>query len=198
MLPESELLHDIKITFLGISNVGKTSIIKQFHDNTFEDSFVPTIGVEFLNHTMSIDGNRFCVKLLDTAGQEKYRSLSGVYLRDSDGCVFVFDLTNSNSFKELPFYFTIYQENLYELPPVLLLGNKSDLSENMITDKEINQMMTKYHISNYFEVSALTGTNIRESIECLIRDIVIHNRKKTEKNSVSIIDYGDKKQKSCC
>lgn len=85
----------IKIMVLGNSGVGKTSFIHQFFDGTFNNKYCTTVGIDFREKTMHIDGRSISIQLWDTAGQERYRSLSTSFYRDAMGFILIFDVTNT-------------------------------------------------------------------------------------------------------
>ena len=88
----------IKVVVIGDSGVGKTSIIQMFQNLRFTDHFKPTIGADFSNKEISIDGKIVTLQIWDTAGQERYQSLGTAFYRGADCCVLVYDITSTTSF----------------------------------------------------------------------------------------------------
>jgi Ras-related protein Rab-6A len=101
---ESTSMCDIKykIVFLGSMSVGKSSIIERFTYGNFDDNHQDTVGIDFLSKNHHYNGHLYRLLLWDTAGQEKFRSLIPAYLRDAHCAVFVYDVTCSQSFSDLP------------------------------------------------------------------------------------------------
>ena len=104
---ESNTMHmKYKIVFLGDQNVGKTSLILRFTQDTFDSSYQvsqlqfhtsfyqATIGIDFLSKTMYVDDKMVRLQLWDTAGQERFRSLIPSYIKDSSVAVVVYDITS--------------------------------------------------------------------------------------------------------
>ena len=181
---------DLKITIVGNSSVGKTSIIHKFIDRNFDQKITATVSGSFKSKKIKIDPFTVAnLRIWDTAGQERYRSLTSNYLRGSNGILVVFDLANKNSFEELDKWMEIIRDVIAENKiEKILVGNKSDLPEE---EKEIsNEMATKYaeeHNMKYFSVSAKEGLNIDLLFEQLGNDCIKNlqeqeNEKEENKN----------------
>ena len=103
--------RNCKVVLLGESGVGKTSIISRFINDTFEEGLVTTTGASYAGKDMVFkDFNNQVVKfeIWDTAGQEKYRSLTQIFYKDSQIAILVYDITNEESFEEIEKYW--YQQ----------------------------------------------------------------------------------------
>ena len=81
--------------------MGKTSLIQMFEHSKFTDNFKPTIGADFSNKEIQIDGKNVTLQIWDTAGQERYQSLGVAFYRGADCCFLVYDITNTWSFENL-------------------------------------------------------------------------------------------------
>ena len=96
-----------KVVLLGESGVGKTCIIARFINNTFEDNLISTTGASYAGKTMTFDeygGKSIKFEIWDTAGQEKYRSLTKIFYKDAGAAILVYDITRKESFDELQKY----------------------------------------------------------------------------------------------
>ena len=202
-------LVEYKIILVGDSGVGKTSILKKFINNEFNEDIKCTINVDFFSKSIKIDKNLYTnLKIYDTAGQEKYRALIKKYYQGTDGIILVFDLTNENSFNKLKSWINEVSDNT-EKAQIILVGNKADLIERKI-DEETAENFAKQKDMKYIETSAKEGTNILLLFEELALDI---NKKKQNDSSVVELEHVDtyvfrrreinkeiknKKENKCC
>jgi small GTP-binding protein len=202
-------LVEYKIILVGDSGVGKTSILKKFINNEFNEDIKCTINIDFFSKSIKIDKNLYTnLKIYDTAGQEKYRALIKNYYQGTDGIILVFDLTNENSFNKLKSWINEVSDNT-EKAQIILVGNKADLIERKI-DEETAENFAKQRDMKYIETSAKEGTNILLLFEELALDI---NKKKQNDSSVVELEHVDtyvfrrreinkeiknKKENKCC
>ena len=91
----------IKVVLIGDAAVGKSSILLKYVDNTFEDTYVCTIGVDFKIKSLEIDNKRIKLQVWVTAGQERFKPITKCYFRGSHGCIVLFDITNRSSFNNV-------------------------------------------------------------------------------------------------
>ena len=92
----------VKVVAIGDSGVGKTSMIQMFEHTRFTENFKPTIGADFSNKEITIDGKVVTLQIWDTAGQERYQSLGTAFYRGADCAFLVYDITNTWSFDNIP------------------------------------------------------------------------------------------------
>ena len=162
----------LKIGFLGDASVGKTCIISRFINNTFDKEKPCTVSAYFESKKLKIDPfNEADLKIWDTAGNEKYRSLAKNYLRDSDGIVFVFDLSNKTSFDDLDSWVDEIKDIVDEEAVRILAGNKCDLSDIKVSREEINKYAEEHNMK-YLEISAKEGINIESLFEILATNCI--------------------------
>ena len=96
-----------KVVLLGESGVGKTCIIARFINNTFEENLISTTGASYAGKTMTFEeygGKSIKFEIWDTAGQEKYRSLTKIFYKDAGAAILVYDITRKESFEEIQKY----------------------------------------------------------------------------------------------
>jgi Ras-related protein Rab-1A len=153
-----------KLILIGSSGVGKTSILQRYIQKIFNDDYTCTIGVDFFMKSMKIDDKLIKLQLWDTAGTEKFKSITTGYYRGANAAFIVFDLTSRKSFESVSEWIENYYK--YSNPDyerhVILIGNKSDLkNERIITEDEIDDFV-KLNKIKYFETSAKNGENIDE------------------------------------
>ena len=118
----------IKIILIGDTNVGKTCILSKYINNNISIiNCKPTIGVDFLIKQINIDNQLITAQIWDTSGQERFKSLSNVFYRGADACIFVYDITNKSSFNNISYWKQQFLTEHNNNCPMLLLGNKNDL-----------------------------------------------------------------------
>ncbi|XP_030069808.1 ras-related protein Rab-10 isoform X2 [Microcaecilia unicolor] len=130
----------VKLVMAGDSSVGKTSILRRYVDDP-DPSFIATIGIDFKIKTVTIDETMLKLQIWDTAGQERFHTLSVSYFRGAQGFVLVYDITNSDSFKNIEYWM-----------------------------KDILKLAWEYGIP-FFETSAKTNINIDQAFSTLVETI---------------------------
>lgn len=91
----------VKLLLIGSPCVGKTSILRRFADDAYSDSYVPTVGVDFKVRNVDLGGKIVKLQLWDAGGVKKFRSITESHYRGIHGVIFVYDVTNQNSFLSL-------------------------------------------------------------------------------------------------
>ena len=90
-----------KIVIIGNSAVGKSSLLLRFTDDSFNETHLATIGVDFRFRTMEVDGKIVKLQIWDTAGQERFRTITSAYYKGADAVIMVYDVTKTESFQEI-------------------------------------------------------------------------------------------------
>jgi small GTP-binding protein len=173
---------DLKIILLGDSGVGKTSIAGRYIDSAFKDAYQATIQVEKRVKIINEDDKTSLrLNIWDTAGQEKFRSITRQFYRDCHGAFIVFDLTKKSSFNEVRNWIDELKTHGNDDTVIIILGNKSDLTaEREISEEDIkNEIQNNY---KYFEVSAKTGNNISLAFDEL-KKLIMQKIKNNNQNS---------------
>ena len=176
---ESEKKYDyiFKLILIGSSGVGKSSILKRYIQKIFEEEYTCTIGVDFLMKSLNISNKSIKLQLWDTAGTEKFKSITTGYYRGANAAFVVFDLTYKSSFESVSEWIQNYYK--YSNPDsekyVIWIGNKSDLKEKREISEEEIYDFAKNNKIKYFETSAKNGENIDECFyfiaEKLMKDL---------------------------
>lgn len=96
-----EALHIFKILIIGDSSVGKSNILLRFSDNIFYDTFLPTIGVDFKIKNVNVYDKAIKLNIWDTAGQDRFKTITQAYYKGAHGVIVVFDLTEKVSFEHV-------------------------------------------------------------------------------------------------
>ena len=193
----------INIITLGESSVGKSSIINRYVENNFDYNFVSTLGVDFRKKNININGEDIRLKIWDTAGQEKFRSIQKQYYRNSDGILLVFDVTKFDTFNVLEEWINSIKNQTSNDIIVVLVGNKIDLNNKVISDDEIKNFANDNKFK-YFLTSAATGKNINEVFDYIVKEIynIKSKKKKNDGNNNNNKNlkkkYIKRKKKACC
>ncbi|CAF2461420.1 unnamed protein product [Rotaria sp. Silwood2] len=162
-MQHSKCNRPYKILFIGDSAVGKTSLMFRFADNTFTESFTPTIGIDFKVKTILFRDKLIRLQLWDTAGQEKFYNITRSYYRNADAIILVYDRTVASSFQNVSRWMKNIDENAPDDVMRILVGNKSDLHHTIvISSQDGKKLAAKYNV-DYFETSAKSDTNANVS-----------------------------------
>ena len=149
----------LKIILVGDSGIGKTSIINRYHDNTFSPNTFATISMNFISEKIEINNKKIIVNVWDTAGQEQYRSINKLFIKDADIVVFVYDITNRQSFDNLDYWHNFISEELGQTPILALAGNKMDLYEKEEVREEEGEELANEWQANFALLSAKEENN---------------------------------------
>ena len=188
----------LKIITLGNSSVGKTSIIKQYTNKTFEADQMNTIGIDLKTHNTTIENIPIKLKIWDTAGQERFRSIQKQYYKEVDGVLFIYDITNRESFDIIPEWLENVKEIVNENIIGVFLGNKSDLFDSRVVSYEEGEILGKKYNFKFFETSAVNGNYIDDAFYNLIYEIMkkknLINKNDKIINSYEVLekDYNNK------
>jgi Ras-related protein Rab-18 len=163
----------VKILLVGDSGVGKSSLLMRFIDDTFEE-VSPTVGVDFKLKMLNVEGKKLKLTVWDTAGQERFRTLTSSYYRGAQGVVFVYDLTSTESFKNLE---EIWQKEVDMYGTIdnsvkMIVGNKVDKESARAIAKEEGVRFAKEHGCLFLECSAKTKVRVQEAFDELIKGIL--------------------------
>ena len=166
-MTEEDIQH-FKIIFLGDQYVGKSSILNRFYQDKFEQDYQATIGLDFHSKNVDINGNSVRLLLYDTAGQEKFKSLIPMYIRDANIIIVVYDISNKDSFTHTEHWVNETKDLKREDAIFVLVGNKIDLEDQRaVSQKEGEDFATEKGFL-FFEVAAKTGEKVQELFETKI------------------------------
>lgn len=171
----------LKIILIGDGRVGKTSIINKYINNKFNDDESMTQNVCFTEKTILYNEKKYNFAIWDTAGQEKFNSITSIYYRDAKGVLLVYDVTNKKSFDRVKKWIEelkIFNENFV----LVIVGNKFDIKDaEEYVDTKSAEDYSKEHGALHFYTSAKTGHNINEAFESLIMQVINNFEKENKK-----------------
>ncbi|KAK8266160.1 hypothetical protein V6Z12_D12G227500 [Gossypium hirsutum] len=144
MNPEYDYLF--KLLLIGDSGVGKSCLLLRFADDSYLDSYISTIGVDFKIRTVEHDGKIIKLQIWDTAGQERFRTITSSYYRGAHGIIIVYDVTDQESFNNVNQWLNEISRYGSENVNKLLVGNKSDLTAKKVVSPEAAQMNLAFRL----------------------------------------------------
>ena len=189
----SEEDHKIKIAFklllMGDSQVGKTSLLLNYTEHIFPEEHIATIGVEYKDKYIIKDNYNIRLQIWDTAGQERFRSITKSIYRNANGVLFVYDITNKESFANIKNWIKDLQNVGNDIKGIIV-GNKIDLDpERIIDKKDLEEMANKYQMP-FIETSAKQNTFVNDAFNLIIDELL---KDRTEEQ---IVEMFSKKTKS--
>ena len=185
--------EEIKVILIGESGTGKTSLINATMGLKFKESVESTTTNSFSSKTVTIDNKDYVLNLWDTIGQEKFRALTKIFIKDSKIVILVYDITRKESFNELNYWLKMIQDILGEEPILGICGNKSDL----FVREQVKEEEVKKYSEEKQTPFKLTSAKNPLSFNKFLEDLV---KKYLEKHGVKVgnsggkIDLNNKKQ----
>ena len=169
-----------KIVLIGDTSVGKTNILSKYLKGEFDPKSKSTVGVEFGVKNFKIENNIVKVQIWETAGEERYRSITNAYYKGAKGSLLVYDITNKKSFENVEKWISDLKANADEDISMILLGNKTDLEDTRVVTTEEGKNKAEFYNLTFMETSALNGNNIQEAFNELIMDVYKRNHELLE------------------
>ena len=164
-------LIQFKFLVLGEGKIGKTSLIERYVNKTFKANYIATIGMDIRMKRLEINNRDVNISITDTAGQERFRSITKMFYKGADGILVGFDMTDPNTLEQVNYWISQIEENSNKDYPVslVLFGNKCDDKENIkVKEEDISKMKEKYNLS-FFQTSAKDGTNVQNVFQHLTK-----------------------------
>lgn len=169
MNPEYD--HLFKLLLIGDSGVGKSCLLLRFADDTYTESYISTIGVDFKIRTIDIDGKRAKLQIWDTAGQERFRTITSSYYRGAHGIIIVYDVTDKESFSNVKHWCQEIDKYAAEDVNKLLVGNKCDLaSKKVVSYDEAKELADSLGL-RFMEASAKNAHNVEQAFNIMAGEI---------------------------
>ena len=186
-MSNNQKLPKIRVFTLGDGGVGKSCFIIKYTEDRFEESHLLTTGIDLRSKVVQLEnGKTYKVDFYDTAGQERYRSISVNSIKSAEGIILMYDITKQKTYDDI----TEWMENVKQIKgtdfPMILIGNKSDLENQRIVSKEEGEELALKFNLKFFEISNKDGNNVKEAALEIINQIV---DKKEKENNELIKDY---------
>ena len=182
-----EDLIKLKLIVVGNQGTGKSCILNRFVNETFEENYQATIGLDFQSKNITIHDQDVRLIIYDTAGQEKFRSLIPMYIREAQIILLVYDISDKDSFDAMPNWIQEVKEVLNKEVVFALIGNKMDLESQRKISYEEGKKLAEKNNFVFQEVSAKTGKNFENLFEVQIFETVYNKfRKEFEKREEGI------------
>ncbi|XP_006637059.1 ras-related protein Rab-26 isoform X1 [Lepisosteus oculatus] len=202
-LSNSSEFYDIafKVMLVGDSGVGKTCLLVRFKDGAFlAGSFISTVGIDFRNKVLNIDGVKVKLQIWDTAGQERFRSVTHAYYRDAHALLLLYDVTNKTSFDNIQAWLTEIHEYAQQDVVLMLLGNKADATHERVVKREEGEKLAKEFGVPFMETSAKTGLNVDLAFLAVAKELKHRSMRNPNEPTFKLHDYVNKEMKSsgCC
>ncbi|XP_006652322.1 GTP-binding protein YPTM1 [Oryza brachyantha] len=159
----NEFDYLFKLLLIGDSSVGKSCFLLRFADDSYVDSYISTIGVDFKIRTIEMDGKTIKLQIWDTAGQERFRTITSSYYRGAHGIIIVYDITDMESFNNVKEWMSEIDKYANDSVCKLLVGNKCDLAESRVVETAVAQAYADEMGIPFLETSAKDSINVEEA-----------------------------------
>jgi len=169
MNPEYDYLF--KLLLIGDSGVGKSCLLLRFADDTYTESYISTIGVDFKIRTIELEGKTVKLQIWDTAGQERFRTITSSYYRGAHGIIVVYDVTDMDTFTNVKQWLQEIDRYASEGVNKLLVGNKSDLTSKKVVEYSAAKDFADQLAIPFLETSAKNSTNVEQAFLTMAKQI---------------------------
>ena len=195
----------VKMMLIGDSNVGKSSLMLKFTDDIFDIEGCPTIGIDFKIKTTELNNNKVKIQILDTAGQERFRSITNSHYRNAMGIILVYDVCSEQSFNNIELW--LDNVNKFTTGPInkILVGNKIDLSDKRVISYERGLEISNKYGLKFYETSVKDNVNVTNMFDDLALKIIdeLKSKEPSEEENRIILDKKPSdnvniKKSKCC
>lgn len=197
---DDEILQ-IKMILLGNTAVGKTSIINRYVEDNFSSNLMSSVNMTFTQKTLKIDKQKVQLNIWDTVGQEKFRSLSKLFFKDTKIVALVYSITNKNSFNDLEFWLKTFKETIGEDVVIGVMGNKSDLFLEQEVSEEEGEKFAEENGGFFDLVSAKENkAGLDKFITKLVTECLKKNQNLSSNNGIKLVNQEQTQEikAGCC
>ena len=165
--------YELKLLTLGDTSVGKSSFIVKFTEDKFSYNYVATMGLDFKQKVIKLqNGVLVHLRIFDTAGQERFKSISLNFIKKANGILLLYDISNKASFDSVNKWIDSINDVAKEKISIVLVGNKCDLEDERMVTKEEGQKKASELEIPFLESSCKDGINIFEAFEKLSEEVL--------------------------
>ena len=192
-------IKELKMILLGEPGVGKTNIISRYLSGSFNQSSNPTIGSTFGEKIIKKEGVTYSLKVWDTTGQERYNSITKLFVKGSHIVILVYSIDNLQSFEKVNFWYNYIKEELQEGKYILgILGNKRDLYEFEVVSEEDGKKLAQKKNAVFGLVSAKIDVNgIINYFDTILEEYISKFGNIPDETTIRI-EEGGTGNKKCC
>ena len=162
-----------KILVIGDTSVGKTCFIMRYADNIFQESYISTIGMDYKLKNITLENGKLVkLQIWDTAGQEKFHSITKSFYKGANGIILIYSVLDKNSLQNVKNWMESIKAQVPENVAIILIGNKKDDEEKREVSYEQGEDMAESYNLPFFECSAKTGENLDKAFDSLVKKIL--------------------------
>ncbi|OHT08998.1 Ras-related protein RABF2b [Tritrichomonas foetus] len=189
-----------RVVAIGDTTVGKTSIVGQLVNQSFNSKEQTTVGAMFVLYSEMVDEILVEMQIWDTAGQEKFRSLGPIYYREAAAAIIVFDRTSFPTFENMQSWIEKFTEIAGSEAIIVIVGNKTDLVDDIVVSEEQAQTWANEHGYAYFSTSAKDSESVKSVFHHIAKAILDNNGKKfaVVQSGPSSLDIHETEKKCAC
>lgn len=160
-----------KLLLVGEAGVGKSSLLLRYADDTFSETYLSTIGVDFKIKTITVGDKVVKLQIWDTAGQERFKTITSSYYKGAHGFLIIYDISDRESFENLQKWLEEIKTHASSEASMVIVGNKSDLHGARQVSYDEGQQFASSLGFSFIEASAKDSSSLEEAFTTLVQDI---------------------------